>query len=335
MRTGFFLFLLCSSLVAQSFFSDGVMHVISSSHQDIGWMDTPAVCAAYRDTAVITPALALLAKNPEYCYSVEATLSLLEYLEKHPDRQENIQKFMQSGRLEWGASYTQPYESMYYGEALIRQTYLGRKLLKSYFPDVNPRVYWNPDIPGRAMQMPQILKKSGIDYMVMSRHGEGFFRWGSPDGSSVVAWSPGHYYAASRMMMQVTENEKLVLQNIEDIAATYRDYLKKWTPYYQQHELPPQVGALLSRDMFMPMNLDDFFIEWNNTIASRDQLPKMKYSTIERFLDDVVAADPDLKEIIGERPNIWLYIHGPTHHKAVTAGREAARLLVAAENLPL
>lgn len=325
------LLLLCSLLSAQSFFADGAFHIMSSSHQDIGWEDTPHACAAYRDTAVISPALELLAQNPDYCYSVEATLSLLEYLERHPDKKEKIQKYVESGRLEWGATYNQPYESMYYGEALIRQTYFGRKLLKDFFPDANPRVYWNPDVPGRAMQMPQILKKSGIDYMMISRHGEGFFQWESPDGSSVVAWSPGHYYNASRQMLDVADDHSLELKNINDIAATYKNYLAEWTPYYQQHHLPPVFGGLLSRDMFRPMNLDEFFEEWNSTVAPKNDLPPMRYSTIENFLDAVMDGKPSLKRIVGERPNIWLYIHGPTHHKALSAGREAARLLVAAE----
>ncbi|MBN1482592.1 hypothetical protein JXA70_20115 [candidate division KSB1 bacterium] len=314
----------------QSFFSNGIMHVMSSSHQDIGWEDTPAACAAYRDTAVIAPALELLKSNPRYCYSVEATLSLLEYLDKHPEDKDDIEKLIESGRLEWGASYTQPYESMYDGEALIRQMYLGRKLLMDIFPNSNPRVYWNADIPGRAMQMPQILAKSGIDYMLISRHGEGFFRWASPDGSSIVAWSPGHYYNASRKMLQELDGQ-LVLQDSQTIAETYRRYLAEWTPYYQRHNLPPIFGVLLSRDMLRPLNLDDFFIEWNEKVAPAWQLPKMSYSTLARFLDNVMAKEPDLKEIVGERPNLWLYIHGPTHHRALQAGRDAWRLLVAAE----
>ena len=43
------------------------------------------------------------------------------------------------------------------------------------------------------------------------------------------------------------------------------------------------------------------------------------------------AGNPALEEICGERPNIWLYIHGPTHHRAISAKREAGILLPAAE----
>lgn len=35
--------------------------------------------------------------------------------------------------------------------------------------------------------------------------------------------------------------------------------------------------------------------------------------------------------IMGERPNVWVYIHGPGHHDALTASREASKLLPAAE----
>lgn len=35
--------------------------------------------------------------------------------------------------------------------------------------------------------------------------------------------------------------------------------------------------------------------------------------------------------IMGERPNVWVYIHGPGHHEALNASREASKLLPAAE----
>ena len=38
-----------------------------------------------------------------------------------------------------------------------------------------------------------------------------------------------------------------------------------------------------------------------------------------------------IPEIKGERPALWLYIHGPTHYKALTASREADILLPMAE----
>ena len=65
---------------------------------------------------MITPVLARLRANSDFKFSVEDGLSLREYLQRHPDSYDEILKYTREGRLEWGATYKQPYESMYYGE---------------------------------------------------------------------------------------------------------------------------------------------------------------------------------------------------------------------------
>ena len=156
------------------------LHIISSSHQDIAWMDSPEKCIVFRDTNCITPALAMMAKDPAYSFTMENMLNLAEYLERHPERAEEVGRLTREGRMEWGATFNQPYESLLTGEYLIREAYFGRLWLKKNFPGADARVYFNPDVPGRAAQMPQILAKAGIPYMVMSRYHEGFYRWASP-----------------------------------------------------------------------------------------------------------------------------------------------------------
>ena len=51
--------------------------------------------------------------------------------------------------------------------------------------------------------------------------------------------------------------------------------------------------------------------------------------------DDLMALAQEnatsIKTIQGERPNVWVYIHGPAHHEAITASRTASKLLPAAE----
>ena len=89
---------------------------------------------------------------------------LKEYLERHPGRVEEIIKYTKEGRLEWGATYNQPYEGLYSGESLVRQLYFGRKWLKKILPGCDTHVAWNIDVPGRTLQMPQILHKSGVKF---------------------------------------------------------------------------------------------------------------------------------------------------------------------------
>ena len=57
----------------------------------------------------------------------------------------------------------------------------------------------------------------------------------------------------------------------------------------------------------------------------------MQYSTARRFFEAFDVKTAKLETVTGERPGLWLYIHGPTHHWAISAAREAGRLLPAAE----
>jgi alpha-mannosidase len=296
----------------------GRLHIISSSHQDIAWMDSPEKCIAYRDVNCIAPALAMMAKDPAYCFTMENMLNMMEYLERHPDRTDEVARLTREGRLEWGATFNQPYESLLSGEQLVREAYFGRLWLKRTFPGADTRVYFNPDVPGRAAQMPQILAKAGIPYMVMSRYHEGFYRWASPDGSSVLAYSPGHYgNAAAYLNAPPSEGAKAIA-----------DKIAKWSGYHAARGLPAEYPLLNSVDFSQPTDFGPLIARWNGSGAGK---PLMQYSTARRFFEAVDVKTAKLATITGERPGLWLYIHGPTHHWAVTAGREAARLLPAAE----
>ena len=300
----------------------GRLHIISSSHQDIAWMDSPEKCIVFRDTNCITPALALMATDPAYSFTMENMLNLMEYVERHPERAEEVARLTREGRMEWGATFNQPYESLYSGEQLIREAYFGRLWIKRNLPGTDARVYFNPDVPGRAAQMPQILAKSGIPYMVMSRYHEGLYRWASPDGTSVLAYSPGHYgNAAAYLNAPPAEGAKAIL-----------DKLAKWSGYYAAHGLPPEYPLLNSVDFSQPTDFGGLIRHWNGSSQKPGPtLPIMQYSTARRFFEAIDVKTAKLETIAGERPGLWLYIHGPTHHWAITAAREAARLLPAAE----
>jgi alpha-mannosidase len=299
------------------------VHILSSSHQDIAWMNSPEACIEYRDTHCITPALAMMAADPHYCFVMENMLNLMEYIERHPERRDEILRLTREGRMEWGATFNQPYESLLSGEQLIRETYFGRKWLKKNFPGAEARVYFNPDVPGRSLQMQQILSKAGIPYMIISRYHEGFCRWSSPDGSSVLAYSPGHYTNASAILGSPPEQG----------AGLLETKLEAWLPYYKEHGLTLEFPLLHSVDFSQPTDFGPLIRLWNSRHPAQDEASpaEMRYSPAARFFDSLAKTRPSLRRLMGERPNLWLYIHGPTHHWAISAQREAAVLLPAAE----
>jgi alpha-mannosidase len=295
--------------------------IISSSHQDIAWMDSPEACRKYRDEHCITPALEMMRANPDYRFVMENMLNLLEYIETHPDRRAEIERYTREGRLEWGATFNQPYESLMSGEELVRETYFGRRWIRKAMPGCDARVYFNPDVPGRALQMQQILSKAGIPYMVISRYHEGFYRWLSPDGSGVLAFTPGHYGNSSALLHAKDD------EGIEKIAAK----LQAWGPYYRDRSIAPEFPLLNSEDFSQPTDFGPLIARWNARYAGTSPSSRMGYSSARGFFDALNQGHPVFKEVLGERPNLWLYIHGPTHHWAVTAHREAGYLLPAAE----
>jgi alpha-mannosidase len=299
-----------------------IIHLIGSSHQDIAWMDSPEKCREQRDVAVITPALNIMREHPDFRYGMENTLNLMEYLERHPERREEVVRLTREGTMEWGATYNQPYESMLSGEQLVRELYFGRKWIRTNLPGCDGRVAWNPDVPGRAIQMQQILAKAGVPYLMISRQKENLFRWKSPDGSSVIAYTPGHYYNHSLILADSTPVAA------QKIAAKYGE----WQAFFARRRAPVQFGVLNSADAQGPQYFGNLVKYWNaQPAAGTAPRPVMQHSSALDFFHAVDVSGARLDTIMGERPNVWLYIHGPTHHWAIAAKRRAGVILPAAE----
>ena len=321
---------LSSSLVGLSEASagNGTQHLIMSTHQDIAWMDSPENCIRDRDEKIITPLLNIMKNDSSYHFDLEDVLCLREYLDRHPERKAEIHGYMKAGRLGIGASFNQPYEDLCSGEMLVRQFYAGRRWIRTHFPGCDSRTYWNPDVPGRTLQMPQVLGKAGVKYLVMSRFEKGLYSWFSPDGSGILAYSPGHY-GDFKARMEGADFERAAAY----AASTAAGWLKA------TRSASPDLPLLSMSDMSGPDVYDTFLAKWNTLkqTAGADGsvsplcLPPIQYSRIETYLDAVTPALAGLTAIRGERPNIWLYIHGPTHHQAISAKREADFLLPAAE----
>jgi alpha-mannosidase len=306
----------------------GDLRLIISSHQDIAWMDSPAQCIKDRDEKVITPALALLREDPEYRFDVEDVLELREFLERHPDRKAEIHRFASVGRLGIGASYTMPYEDLCSGEMLVRQFYAGRRWFIKNFPGCDTRTVWNPDVPGRSAQSLQIMQKAGVQNLVISRHEKGLYDWRSPDGSGVLVFSPHHYGLFS---------ERTAGKPLPEATAYLASFARDWRGGITNGS--SNVPVLVMSDMSVPAKFDDFIKTWNGLTSITVEggkmqelsLPRLRYSTAEEFFADVRRENRTLPVLNGERPNLWLYIHGPTHHRAISAKREADIFLPSAE----
>ena len=316
--------------LSNSILGKGQIYLMNSSHQDIAWMDSPEKCVIERDTMLITPLLEMGAKDKNYRFDLEDGLMLREYIARHPDKKPLVKEMLNDGRISCGSTYIQPYEEMYSGESLVRQFYLGAKWLQKEF-GYNATVYWNEDVPGRTLQMAQLMRKAGTKYLSVSRHERGIYNWYSPDGSYVTMFSPGHYGDAFGPL------QKKFNEASQYLAKSSMD----WTKYYDNQTAAPIIPVLSDNDMSPAKDYRNLIQGWNairelqdekgNTVAVK--LPAIKVATAPEFFDALLAQKPLLPSISGERPDVWLYIHGPSHQKAIKASREADILLPVAEKL--
>jgi alpha-mannosidase len=320
--------------VSMSSLADGEILLSLTTHQDLGWIDEIEKCVVMRDTQWITPFMDRLDTDPSFEMDIEQASIIQEYIIRHPEKKQEISKRLQEGRMLIGSTYTQPYEEMYYSESLARQFYLGKLWLKKEFDGYNATSYYNSDVPGRAMQMPQLMAKAGVNNMFISRHERGVFDWYGPDGSKVTTYSPGHYIDFYNILGKANEE---ALKELAGQALI-------WSDGYNDipGELTVMPAVLNFEFIWDPKpveNLDSFTQFWNtleeveNENGERLQvrLPEIRFSTLDKFFTQITKSTNQLPSITGERPNVWIYIHGPSHHWALDHSRQADILLPAAE----
>ena len=154
---------------------------------------------------------------------------------------------------------------------------------------------------------------------------EGFFNWYSPDGSRVLTYSPGNYGWASMFYKYFDKDAPGAMHKLG------RE-LENWDAYYSSRNIPPHFAVVISNDAAGPIYYKQVVEDWNRIAEQADvQIPKLRYSTAEDFLSAVDVPGARFDSISGERPNLWLYIHGPAHYEAIKAKKEAGIHLPAAE----
>jgi alpha-mannosidase len=187
----------------------GVLHDVLTSvkidmagnaHIDAAWLwpKTETVDVVKR---TFTTALQLMEEYPEYTFT-QSTAQYTEWIAgKYPDLNAQIKQRVKEGRWEIvGGMWVEPDLNMPDGESLVRQLLVGQRTFQKEY-GVTARIGWNPDSFGYNWQLPQIYKRSGIDYFVTQKmHWNDtnqlpfrLFWWESPDGSKVLTYFPTDY----------------------------------------------------------------------------------------------------------------------------------------------
>lgn len=326
--------------VDHTYFSDSCVHILSSSHNDIAFLDSPLATILFRNRNIIEQAILRMEEDPNFYHSMECTLYIKDFLILHPEMKERLGRVLANGQFGCGATFTQCYETSLTSEAMIRQYYLGKRWMKRMFDQVDLKTVWNVDVPARAMQSAQVMQKSGVTYLFISRMDAGFYHWYSPDGSRVSGYSTGHYHHNSLNQIlnlsyevyeqhDVSDTGPKVQGNIEEGRKTLETYLDKVASFYNQKQIPPLLAFLSIRDYDFPLNLSHYLSE----LKKGTKLPTFCYSSTEQFMQQAYSTldqEEHFNHYRGERPNLWVY-HQSTHAKAFWYNRNGLYHLERAE----
>ena len=176
------------------------IHLTGNAHIDAAWLwPWTETVEAVRNT--FGTALQLMDEYPRYTYSQSAA-AYDEWLEqKYPPEFQQILQRVKENRWEMvGGMWVEPDLNMPDGESQVRQLLIGKRYFQSRF-GVDVRIGWNPDSFGYNWQLPQIYKRSGVDYFVTQKMAWNetnqlplkIFWWQAPDGSRVLTYFPHNY----------------------------------------------------------------------------------------------------------------------------------------------
>src|SRR5581483_9845653 len=177
------------------------IRAVGNSHIDMAWLwPWTETVEVMRNT--YRSALNMTNEYPGFVFAGSSARTYEWMEEKYPDLFHEIENRVKDGRWEIvGGMWVEPDLNMPGGESLSRQILIGKQYFQRKF-GVDVKVGWNPDSFGYNWQLPQIYKKSGIDYFITQKllwahefttFPYKLFWWEGPDGSRLLTYFPHDY----------------------------------------------------------------------------------------------------------------------------------------------
>ncbi|SHE41180.1 alpha-mannosidase [Caldanaerobius fijiensis DSM 17918] len=170
---------------------------IGHAHIDLAWL-WPIRETIRKGARTFSTALMMMDKYPDYVFGASQPQLYVWIKERYPQLYEKIKKRVAEGRWEpQGAMWVEADTNISGEEALVRQILYGKRFFRSEF-NKDIKILWLPDVFGYTGSLPQILKKSGVDYFstiklswsIFNQHPHHTFYWQGIDGSKVLVHMP-------------------------------------------------------------------------------------------------------------------------------------------------
>ena len=199
-------------------FEEATCWAVGHTHIDVAWLwrlrqSRDKACCSF------STVLKLMEEYPEYKF-MTSQAQLYEYVkEDYPEVYEKIKERVKERRWEVeGSMWVEADTNVASGEALVRQFMVGKRFFREEF-GIDNKIMWLPDVFGYSAAIPQLIKKSGMDYFMTTKISWNeynkfpydTFKWRGIDGTEVLSHFPPSCHATvnERSNWQTTYNSKL------------------------------------------------------------------------------------------------------------------------------
>jgi len=198
---------------------------IGHSHIDMAWLWRLSQTRE-KASRTFSTVLNLMDEFEDY-YFMHSSPQLYKFLaEDYPEIFERVMEKIKSGQWEaTGGMWVEADTNVPSGESLVRQFLYGKRYFKDVL-GVDTTVLWLPDVFGYSAALPQIAKKSGIDYFMTTKISWNqynhfpydTFIWRGLDGTEIL----GHFITTPGGEYYYTYNGEMKPADVPGIWANYK-----------------------------------------------------------------------------------------------------------------
>ncbi len=267
---------------------------VGHAHIDTGWL-WPVRESIRKCGRTFASQITLLEKYPNYVFGASQPQHYAFTKEHYPKLYAKIKEHVKKGRWECqGGMWVEADCNIISGESMVRQIIHGKNFFMDEF-GVDVRNVWIPDVFGYSAAMPQIMKKSGVDFFLTQKMSWSQFNefphhtfiWRGVDGSEVLTHFPP----------ENTYNSGLSAGGLHNARDNFKenDYLDEFMTLFGIGD-----GGGGPKEEYIERGL---------RAADLECVPKVKFDTAEAFFDRLAKRTDELPRWVGE---LYLEYHRGT-----------------------
>lgn len=222
------------------------VYITQLSHFDWGYTGTQAQVRQVQnqvwDTVIeYSRRTADWPEESRFRWTADASFTLMNYLEDHPERQAELRDLVQSGRLEINAKLGHLCSSTAGYEMLARELYYAKRTLRQQL-GADPLTAIHTDVPGLTWGDATILAGAEVKYLLFqpnrlyrggavlknTRTPQAFY-WQAPDGSRLLTWRSYDSYTEATFLING------IAQTAQELPALLQAYEHQGYPFDLLH----------------------------------------------------------------------------------------------------